>query len=604
MVRHKLWARYGRPMHFLSLEFEDDTLEQEFKKDYTRRNKRWVEYAVIARCFVSMTFVVCTMVTSLPRENWMYHVGHSALTGGLFALQYLQIALDRAFVYRQFQHVCFFWCMLHATVINIFTWFVAANVYTARCRRDAQFMETNSDVKERVVETVTQFVLVSLIMYRMPFLYFLYVNLYLAVSYYLFQLNQALLYGLRSPCAPVRLHMSQVALVSCGLAFLSFTMEVLQRKDFVQASMVFKESQRSDMLLYNIFPDVIVERLKDEGSKKAFAESHDGVTVLFADVVSFTNMSAQISPQVLVELLDSMFLKFDDLAVKNGAEKIKTIGDCYMAAAGLPLCSPDHAKTMARFGLQMLELVSSGQMRNPATYEPIRVRVGIHSGPCVAGVIGHKKFAYDIWGDTVNTASRMESHGDPMRLHCSSDTYDLIKDDFFCEAREMMQVKGKGSMQTYFVVKEKPAAIGKSFVASTLLTPRNSSATRAVMEMRGRDDPDTSSIISIPLSHGSHATFESQSGSLSSGSLSATGSTFGLAARQTMRSVASRVFREARQLSRSLSSLGFEQAESARTTRAAAKSAADRTSSVCPKAPLRVSQSSDVEMSYHSRSPS
>lgn len=206
------------------------------------------------------------------------------------------------------------------------------------------------------------------------------------------------------------------------------------------------------------------------------AHAYDEVTVLFADVVSFTTMSAMIDPPTLVALLNQMFTAFDEIAIQNGVEKIKTIGDCYMAATGVPLNMRQHAKAMARFGLQMLAKVKEGTFVNPKTGEPIQVRVGMHSGPCVAGVIGHKKFAYDIWGDAVNTASRMESHGKPMHLHCSAATRALISDDFNCEAREVMKVKGKGEMQTYFVESEKPHAAHRVYVASRAQTAQINTA--------------------------------------------------------------------------------------------------------------------------------
>merc|ERR1712048_1047157 len=136
-----------------------------------------------------------------------------------------------------------------------------------------------------------------------------------------------------------------------------------------------------------------------------------------------------------------------------------------MAAAGLPSPNTMHAQAMARFGLQMLAVMSKGALVNPASGEPIQVRVGIHSGPCVAGVIGHKKFAYDIWGDAVNTAARMESHGEAMRLHCSSDTRLLLGDEFKCVPRAPMKVKGKGEMETYFVVADKKQDIRSSQIS-------------------------------------------------------------------------------------------------------------------------------------------
>eukprot|EP00933_Yihiella_yeosuensis_P026902 TRINITY_DN20883_c0_g1_i1.p1 TRINITY_DN20883_c0_g1~~TRINITY_DN20883_c0_g1_i1.p1 ORF type:complete len:409 (+),score=69.22 TRINITY_DN20883_c0_g1_i1:167-1228(+) len=271
-------------------------------------------------------------------------------------------------------------------------------------------------------------------------------------------------YGIESPCVADSLFVEYAVLSCGGIAFMCYAMEVLNRKDYIQAAMIRKDKMRSDMLLRNILPDVIIDQLKDATSSTALAQNFDSITVLFADVVSFTTMSAQVSAQALVECLNHMFQRIDALAEKNGAEKIKTIGDCYMAAAGLPVPNPNHAQTMARFGLGMLELMASGELKNPATGENIQIRAGIHSGPAVAGVIGTKKFAYDVWGDAVNTASRMESHGQVMRLHCSEATHVLLKDDFVCEPQAKMEVKGKGLMQTYFVVSERSSAQYKSFV--------------------------------------------------------------------------------------------------------------------------------------------
>lgn len=194
-------------------------------------------------------------------------------------------------------------------------------------------------------------------------------------------------------------------------------------------------------------------RVGTQLANTALAEAFDSVTILFADVVGFTKISSRVTPEQLVLLLNELFTVFDNLADANGLEKIKTIGDAFMAAAGLPNPHPLHAHAAARMALQMTEAVS---MFCDDLGNPLLIRIGLHSGSCVAGVIGRRKFIYDVWGDCVNTASRMESHGEPMRVHCSQETADKIQHDFELEYRGEMEIKGKGKMKTYFIVAEKP----------------------------------------------------------------------------------------------------------------------------------------------------
>jgi class 3 adenylate cyclase len=441
LTRRELWAKYGCPMHFLSLDFLDMSTEVEFQKDASRRTKRWVTYGLGA----SAIFYAILLATRLIRPNspdpdreetrW-YYINDTLCSACLYAVQFCQIKYDRAFIMRNFQEMLFVWGIIHVTVAA----FWARLIHLP-------------DVEDGIASMIVSIFVV----FRMRFLYFLYFSIFVCVVYV-----TLVMIGNDGEGRSI--------LVLCiGMSIISYSLEVLNRKDFIQAITVWRESGRSDHLLHNILPAPIVKQLKGQSylpkeQQGAIAQSYSMATVLFADVVSFTTMSAQIDPPTLVELLNRMFRTIDQLADANKAEKVKTIGDCYMAAAGLPLQNPTHAQTMARFGLQMLSVLGKGALVNPANGEPIKVRVGIHSGPCVAGVIGHKKFAYDIWGDAVNTAARMESHGEPMKLHCSVDTYELLKDDFECEAREPMKVKGKGLMQTYFVLSEKETAKRKSFM--------------------------------------------------------------------------------------------------------------------------------------------
>jgi adenylate cyclase len=209
-----------------------------------------------------------------------------------------------------------------------------------------------------------------------------------------------------------------------------------------------EERERSERLLREILPAPIVERLK--AGEMRIADRVDEVSVLFADVVGFTQLADRMSPQDIVRILDEVFTELDRLSAHHGLEKIKTIGDAYMVAAGVPDGRTDHADAIVRMGLDMIEAVDAISVRIGV---PIRIRVGVHSGPVVAGVIGTKKLVFDLWGDAVNTAARMESHGVAGEVHVSESTRSLLTTTFEIEARGQIEVKGKGAMTTFLVRK-------------------------------------------------------------------------------------------------------------------------------------------------------
>jgi adenylate cyclase len=204
--------------------------------------------------------------------------------------------------------------------------------------------------------------------------------------------------------------------------------------------------ERAESLLLNILPRSIAERLK--AKPQTIADSFTSASILFADVVDFTPRSEHLPPAEVVGLLDRLFRLFDALAEQYGLEKIKTIGDCYMVAAGVPLSRPDHARALALMALDMLAAMRAS---NGVGDLDMELRIGINSGPVVAGVIGRKRFLYDLWGDAVNTASRMESHGTPGRIQITRATFELLKDEFLCEPRGPVAIKGKGEMETWYL---------------------------------------------------------------------------------------------------------------------------------------------------------
>jgi len=218
----------------------------------------------------------------------------------------------------------------------------------------------------------------------------------------------------------------------------------------------------SERLLLNVLPEPVAARLKRE--QAIIADAHPAVTVLFADIVGFTPLSERLSPEDVVVLLDQVFARWDALAARYGVEKIKTIGDAYMVAGGIPVPRDDHAEAIAEMALAMLPAADrcAAEMGVPLT-----VRIGIATGPVVAGVIGRAKFIYDLWGDTVNTASRMESHAAPGTIQVSEDLYQRLRDHYDLRPRGTIDVKGKGPMTTYVLV----GRTRRGDVENTLVAP-------------------------------------------------------------------------------------------------------------------------------------
>jgi class 3 adenylate cyclase len=237
----------------------------------------------------------------------------------------------------------------------------------------------------------------------------------------------------------------------------AYVLERSTRLLFLRERELDRERGRSEGLLRNILPEQIADRLKERDPATEhghIVRAYDEVTVVFADLVEFTTQSGRTDPPEIVTVLDDVFTRFDAIAERCGLEKIKTIGDAYMAVAGVPEPRDDDVEVAAQMALAMRDEIA--KVRWPSG-DQMRVRIGMATGPAVAGVIGQRKFAYDLWGDTVNTASRMESEGVPGSIQVSPATYELIKDAYVCEARGPIPVKGKAEMLTYLIISKRAA---------------------------------------------------------------------------------------------------------------------------------------------------
>jgi class 3 adenylate cyclase len=233
--------------------------------------------------------------------------------------------------------------------------------------------------------------------------------------------------------------------------FASYYLERYTRRDFLQKYTIRAQRDRADKLLYNVLPKQIAERLKE--SDETIADEYNSASVLFADIVNFTPISARFGPLEVVEMLNELFSHFDKLVDKYGVEKIQVAGDGYMVAAGVPTPRPDHATVIAQLALDMMEYVKTQEFLGGK--HPIEIRIGLNSGSLIAGVIGRKKFFYALWGDMVNTASRMESHGESGKIQITREMYELVKDEFECNYVGEISVKGKGKLEAWYLLAKK-----------------------------------------------------------------------------------------------------------------------------------------------------
>ena len=258
----------------------------------------------------------------------------------------------------------------------------------------------------------------------------------------------------------IDLKQSEVELLNqqkSNLRILAFSMIALLGLTGFYFRNIRKAKRRSDDLLLNILPSSTAQELKEHGKVKA--KKFESVSVMFTDFQAFTKYSQKLSPEMLVKSVDYYFSKFDEIIEKYSLEKIKTIGDAYMCAGGLNSESPDHHLKIVKAAFEISEFIKESKFSDLGEMAHFDIRIGINTGPVVAGVVGKKKFAYDIWGDSVNVASRMESNSQAGRINVSENTYQLIKNEFHCEYRGEIEVKNKGLMKMYFVESSKVTSV-------------------------------------------------------------------------------------------------------------------------------------------------
>lgn len=405
-------------IHSLTLRFRDPADEAAFRASYYPSIRRQSRVALVLTIVLYLAYGFLDPWLA-PRDIW-------AITGVRLIVVSL-VAAVLALTYRRFDR----WR----------EWILGMVILIAAAGIMAMLVIDQDQIRNLYYAGLILVILGGHALYRVRFPAIAVIGFAIIVAYNV----EALLIGI-----PGRILVNNnFALVTAHILgmFASYNIEKYARRSYVDRLVIEQERARSENLLLNILPPVIAERLKaDEGT---IADRHDEASVLFADICDFSALSSRLSAEDLVRLLNGVFSEFDEIAREHGIEKIKTVGDAYMVVAGLPLPQPDHLERIADAALAMRERVGK-RRADPA--EPLEMRMGIATGSVVAGVIGRTKFSYDLWGDTVNMASRMETHGVPGRIQVTEPVYARLKERYALEPRGDVEVKGKGRTRTYWLL--------------------------------------------------------------------------------------------------------------------------------------------------------
>ncbi len=417
----------------ITLKYYDQQLEKRFRQDYATKSIKQVRFAILLPIFIYCLSGIM---------NYLFNPTQIALAAwtkyGVFTSLLL---MTFASTYRKSSPQAIQMILVVASLISAISFTIIIGSRSIFVIQDI----SNYNNDYILLSINTALVLVTVYTYtatRLLFIYAIATGLVILIIY-----NVTAFYFVK-PMLTIIIISNNFQLLIANLigGFAGYLMELYLRRDFLKSVLIALEQEKSEQLLLNILPSTIASRLKE--SNKTIADSFTEVTILFADIVGFTKLSSQVSPVKLVELLNQIFSAFDELADKHQLEKIKTIGDAYMVVGGIPEPRADHAEAIAEMALDMQAEIFKINQKSQRNFA---IRIGINSGEVVAGVIGKKKFIYDLWGDAVNTASRMESHGIPNTIHVTIDTYNLLADKYLFEERGLIDVKGKGEMQTYIL---------------------------------------------------------------------------------------------------------------------------------------------------------